>query len=329
MKGNRTMLTLNDLRRFAVARSLFPPTTLRRAMTRMGFVQADPIRAPARAQDLILRPRVKGYRTGDLQRHYESLGVEEDFFVNYGFVTAALHALMHPRPDARAHRKREQLLLEFVEQRGAVHPREAEEHFAHGTVRNYWGGSSHATTQMLDALHYQGKLRVARREKGIRVYRTHRHEAGPLDGAERRARVDALVDVVVNLYAPLPGASLSYYVRRLRYAVPQWEKDITAALGRARKRLAQARVDGVDWFWPNEENPRRAQMPEVVRLLAPFDPVVHDRTRFELLWGWVYRFEAYTPAPKRKLGLLRASAALARSRDRLGQPRDQGRRPNE
>lgn len=34
----------------------------------------------------------------------------------------------------------------------------------------------------------------------------------------------------------------------------------------------------------------------------PFDPVVRDRTRFELLWGWVYRFEAYTPAPKRKLG---------------------------
>jgi uncharacterized protein YcaQ len=39
-----------------------------------------------------------------------------------------------------------------------------------------------------------------------------------------------------------------------------------------------------------------------VRLLAPFDPVVHDRARFELLWGWTYRFEAYTPAPKRKLG---------------------------
>ena len=34
----------------------------------------------------------------------------------------------------------------------------------------------------------------------------------------------------------------------------------------------------------------------------PFDPVVHDRTRFELLWGWTYRFEAYTPAPKRKRG---------------------------
>ena len=42
--------------------------------------------------------------------------------------------------------------------------------------------------------------------------------------------------------------------------------------------------------------------PAMVRLLAPFDPVVWDRERLELLWGWVYRFEAYTPAPKRKLG---------------------------
>jgi uncharacterized protein YcaQ len=39
-----------------------------------------------------------------------------------------------------------------------------------------------------------------------------------------------------------------------------------------------------------------------VRLLAPFDPVVWDRRRFELLWEWPYRFEAYTPAAKRKLG---------------------------
>ena len=30
--------------------------------------------------------------------------------------------------------------------------------------------------------------------------------------------------------------------------------------------------------------------------------VVWDRRRFELLWGWAYRFEAYTPVAKRKLG---------------------------
>jgi uncharacterized protein YcaQ len=309
----RPPLTLDDLRRFAVRRSLFPPTTLRRAVARMKFVQADPIRAPARAQDLILRHRVQDYRAGDLERRYQSLGIEEDYFLPYGFVTRELQALMHPRPDLRvpaegnqslgaSERERERILLEFVEARGPVHPRVVEKRFAHGTVRNYWGGSSHATTQMLDALHYRGKLQVARREKGIRVYRTHRHGSAPLDEAARRARIDALVDVAVNLYAPLPASSLSFYVRKLRYAVPQWSDEITDALLRARERLAHARVDGVDWYWPKEENPRSALAPEKVRLLAPFDPVVHDRTRFELLWGWVYRFEAYTPASKRKLG---------------------------
>ena len=50
------------------------------------------------------------------------------------------------------------------------------------------------------------------------------------------------------------------------------------------------------------EQPRRREPDDAVRLLAPFDPVVWDRPRFELLWGWDYRFEAYTPVPKRKLG---------------------------
>ena len=40
------LVTLEDLRRQAIATSLFKPTTLRQAVERMGFVQADPIRAP-------------------------------------------------------------------------------------------------------------------------------------------------------------------------------------------------------------------------------------------------------------------------------------------
>jgi uncharacterized protein len=35
-------LTLDALRRYAVARSLFTPTTLARAVQRVGYVQADP-----------------------------------------------------------------------------------------------------------------------------------------------------------------------------------------------------------------------------------------------------------------------------------------------
>lgn len=324
------LITLDDLRRFTVAGSFFKPTTLKRALHRMDFVQADPIRAPARAQDLILRHRVKNYHAGDLERRYATLDIEEDFFVIYGFVTKSLQALMHPRSDSRvpaedvgspwpaAQKKRAQLLLEFVRERGAVHPREVDEHFSHGTVENYWGGSSNATTHLLDAMHYRGLLRVAWRENGIRIYTARQHELPPQAGrdacaplpaptdaaehhAQRGARIDALVDVAVRIYAPLPGPSLSFLVSRLRFAAPQWQTELKSALQRAKERLSHARVDGTDWYWAKESATHAASQ-ETVRLLAPFDPVVRDRARFEVLWGWVYRFEAYTPAPKRKLG---------------------------
>jgi hypothetical protein len=298
--SNLVTITIDDLRRFTVARNFPKPTTLNRALQRMGFVQADPIRAPARAQDLILRHRVNNYRAGDLERRYTSLDIEEDFFINYGYVTRSLESLMHPRPTLR--QRKAKLLLDFVRERGVVHPREVDEHFSHGTVTNYWGGSSNATTHLLDAMHYAGLLRIVRREKGIRIYAEHKHEPVPRNAAERRARMDALVDVVARIYAPLSAPGLWYYVRRLRYAAPQWEKELPGALQRAKERLTHARVGKVDWYWPAGEQLDDLSILEVVRLLAPFDPAVHDRDRFELMWGWTYRFEAYTPAAKRKLG---------------------------
>src|SRR5205809_7910362 len=94
------LITLDVLRRFAVARSLFKPTTLKRALDRLGFVQADPIRAPARAQDLILRHRVKNYHAGDLERLFPRRGIEEDSFVVYGFPTRPIQAIIYPRANA-------------------------------------------------------------------------------------------------------------------------------------------------------------------------------------------------------------------------------------
>jgi uncharacterized protein YcaQ len=299
-------LAFDTLRRYAVARSLFAPATLQKAIDTLGFVQADPIRAPARAQDLTLRHRVEGYRAGDLERFYTQLDVHEDFFVNYGFVSRAVSSLMHPRggptPWSAARGRHVKALLAFVRARGEVHPREVDEHFALGTVTNYWGGSSSATTHLLDQMHYRGLLRVARRDAGIRVYAVHEHAAVSREPAERRARLDALVDVIVAKYAPLTASGLNRLVKRLRYGVPQWAVDLNRAVVRAKQRLSHARVDGVDWYWPAGEHPAAAEPDDAVRLLAPFDPIVWDRPRFELLWGWEYRFEAYTPVTKRKLG---------------------------
>ena len=313
-------ITLDQLRTFAVKRSLFAPTTLKRALHKLGFVQADPIRAPARAQDLILRHRVIDYHAGDLEQLYAKLGVAEDFFINYGFVTHTVQALMHPRLSAlpkpgeqfmdpwrtsrwpAKRRKQADLVLEFVRERGAVHPREVDDHFSHGKVKNYWGGSSNASTHLLDAMHYSGMLRVSHREGGIRIYAAHQHGLAPIDDDGRRARIDALVDVAVGIYAPMPAARLAYVVSRLRFAVPQWYGELKIALQRAKQRLSHANIDGVDWYWPAGEGATRCKPDDAVRLLTPFDPTVWDRYRFEIFWGWTYRFEAYTPPSKRIRG---------------------------
>jgi uncharacterized protein YcaQ len=108
----------------------------------------------------------------------------------------------------------------------------------------------------------------------------------------------------VNIYAPLPASSLAQLIVMLKFAVPHWLDARKSALSRAKERLPHATIDGITWYWPEGENPwsRRHVVDDQVRLLAPFDPLVWDRRRFENFWGWAYRFEAYTPAPKRVRG---------------------------
>ena len=297
--------TLDDMRRYAVARSLFTPTSLGRAIDRLGFVQADPIRAPARAQDLTLRHRVKGYCAGDLERRYPKLAVEEDFFVNYGFLPREHLVLMHPRTAQRvwdaATRRRAADVLAFIREHGPSHPKDVMAAFDHGRTTNYWGGSSNATTHLLDGMHYRSMLRVVRRDAGTRVYDTVSHVD---DERSPREKAQALLDLVLAKYAPLPSRSLGQLVYHLSGGAPQLMPELKRVLAAARLELPQAKVDGMTWFWPAGDNPvsKRHEPGESVRLLAPFDPIVWDRQRFELLWGWPYRFEAYTPAPKRKLG---------------------------
>ena len=188
-------------------------------------------------------------------------------FVNYGFVSSAVEALMHPRglasrwPPGR--RQRAQLLLEFVRERGSVHPREVDRHFSHGRVTNYWGGSSSATTHLMELMHYGGLLRVVRREAGIRIYapaRARRRAEPERDvrpGAELPSsrRIDALVDVAVRIYAPLPARPSRRWcagcATRRRSGTASWEARCSAR-GTASRTPS---VDGIDWYWPAGERP--------------------------------------------------------------------------
>ena len=317
--------TLDDLRRYAVARTLFKPTTLARAIDKLGFVQADPIRAPARAQDLILRHRVTGYRAGDLERRYARLKIEEDAFVNYGFLPRRHLALMHPRTPTQswpaATRRKAADVLAFIRERGPTHPRLVEEHFSHGRRINAWGGSGLATTHLLDGMHYRGLLRVQRRDNGTRIYAAVEHAPGDLAPAARNERAAALLELVMGKYAPLPASSLVYLTRLLRYGAPHLQAEARVALAAARERWASA-------------THRRQALVLAGRREAAFAPMGRRRARAP---ARALRSDRLGPAPLRaalgldlslrglhagaaaKARLLRAAALVAGPHRRLGQ----------
>ncbi|MGZ8379633.1 MAG: DNA glycosylase AlkZ-like family protein, partial [Gemmatirosa sp.] len=174
--------------------------------------------------------------------------------------------------------------------------------FGDTRARNYWGGHSRATTRALEQLHYHGWLRVARRERGVRVYEAAR--AVPGDGPAAEERWRRLVALVAGIFGALPEASLRAALRLAHRGVSDVERrgGAIAELLRAGA-LERGTVDGVAWVWPADAAPTaRVEAPRTVRFLAPFDPLVWDRARVEQLWGWAYRFEAYTPAAKRQFG---------------------------
>ncbi|GIH16215.1 DNA glycosylase AlkZ-like family protein [Rugosimonospora africana] len=304
------MPSLGWLRRQAVGWSLPQrPGTLAAALAAMEFVQADPIRAPARAQDLILRQRVRGYRAGGLDRHYPALDIDEDRLYAYGFVARRLRPILYPRRNVHAAdgaftlTDRAADVLAFVRERRIAHPRDVQAQFGQERVVNDWGGTSSATTLDLERLRHYGYLRVADRVAGVRRYELAPPLGDPLDPGDRLRAVALLI---ARTLAPVPEATLGTAVS---FAVPWIRPPGGPRGGRpvirdllARGDLEAADVQGTRYVWPADLPPVETDPPARVRFLAPFDPVVWDRQRFGQLWGWEYRFEAYTPVAKRQLG---------------------------
>ncbi len=103
--------------------------------------------------------------------------------------------------------------------------------------------------------------------------------------------------VYARIFAPSPEKSLQSVIARHR-DLGNTRKTLRAMI--AAGELQRDVVDGVSYLWPEDASEHAP--PNQVRFLAPFDPVIWDRARFEHLWGWAYRFEAYTPVKKRVRG---------------------------
>ena len=106
----------------------------------------------------------------------------------------------------------------------------------------------------------------------------------------------------VHVFGPTTKRFLVSELAALKHLIPQRNErnklvDQLVASGQ----LAEVVVEGVTYLWIRDDW-QSSEIDERARIVTPFDPLVRDRQRFEQVWGWSYRFEAYVPAAKRERG---------------------------
>jgi uncharacterized protein YcaQ len=294
------------------------------AIERMRVLQIDTIHVVARSPYLVLFSRLGAYDVHWLDELLEEGRVFECWAHEACFAPFADHELhrRHAEEGRGGHWSMKSAqrtrashadgmtgLLEHIRAHGAVKASEFER--ANGASGGGWWGWKDEK-RWLEALFAHGELMIARRENFQRVY----------DLSERvleKARRHRLAEPVVDATAMHRRFALGA-VHALGIAQARWINDYFRSGGKlkdaaldafvASGELLRVEVDG--WNNPAYVHREHADLLAAAAsgrlrathtvLLSPFDPVVWDRERASAMFGFDYRIECYTPAPKRRYG---------------------------
>jgi uncharacterized protein YcaQ len=270
-------VTREEARRIAVRSQLLDGSAkdVLETVRRLGFLQLDPISTVAPPQQLVLWSRLGPYDRAELDR---LLWHERKLFEWNAFIWPIedLPLLRARMREPWGHLKWQRWAKEFLkeqaglrryvlrelERRGPMPSRELEHHAARADERTVWWGTRAQLTWMLELLQRRGRIAVAGRQGSQRLW----------DLAERWYPETETV--------PLREAKRLLDERRFRALGVRLEKGRLVAHPEA--------ADG--------------RVPKRVTFLSPFDRLVHDRDRAEVLWDFFYRLEMYVPKAKREYG---------------------------
>jgi len=153
---------------------------------------------------------------------------------------------------------------------------------------------------MLAILQRRGDVVVAGRRRGHKLYAIAEGWLPKVRTlpARERAREAALRSLRANGLATFK--QLRWYHAFNRHITPDAVRSLEAE-----GEIVRVEVEGEsEVFYALSDVERRLRTPFVGRttLLSPFDPLIKDRERLEMLFGYRYRIEIYTPVRLRKLG---------------------------
>jgi len=293
-----------------------------KVIDQLGFVQVDTINIVARAHDLTLWSRLEGYEPRLLKAllekdralfehwtHDASI-IPTRWYAHWKprFARAMARIEAHPWWEERMGGRPEEVLEHVRERIRAEGPLKSVD-FEHEGERGTWWAWKPAKAA-LEALWRSGELAIAGREHFAKRYdlaeRVH-PEAHALPGPEHEAHLEWACATAAERLVVFTPRELAEYWNEVPLAEARgWcaaaqrdgrlaPVDVASADGTA----SQAAFALADWAARLRRLP---DPPDQVRLLCPFDPILRDRARCLRRFGFDYRFEAFTPAPKRQYG---------------------------
>ena len=300
------------------------------AIRRMEMLQIDTINVVARSPYLVLWSRLGDYRPEWLDellaegKLFEYWAHEACFLPieDYGLYR---HRMLDPtamgwKYSATWMRERAgevAALLAHIRSRGPVRSSDFER--SDGKAGGWWEWKPEKRS--LEVLFTSGALMIARRHNFQRVYDLAERVLPGWDDERMPALGEVRRTFALRTVRALGLARAGWIPDYHRTRRPHVDPEALADEGL----LLRARVEGwKDTVYVHPEHAELARQasegrlaPTLTTILSPFDPVVWDRRRALELFGFDYRLECYTPAPKRRYGyftlpILRRGALIGR-----------------
>jgi uncharacterized protein YcaQ len=283
------------------------------AVEHLGYVQIDTINVVERCHHQILYTRIPSYRREHLR---QAQSVDKTVFEYWThalsyvpardlrFFTRAMKNDTHTiasRFYAGVTRGELQKVLGRVKRSGALTIRDIDDDDLR--EKDHEWASRKPSKRALQLAFYRGVLTISQREGMLKTYElTTRHfgidklpKAAPesermaylLDRALRAQGVVSL-DSICHLDAPSKAAIRKEVGKRMH-----------------RKALVPVAIEGSrheHWVAPELLDAALPPVDDIVHILNPFDPLVIQRKRLNLIFGYDHRFEAYVPKEKRVYG---------------------------
>ncbi|MHB1110101.1 MAG: winged helix-turn-helix domain-containing protein [Devosia sp.] len=289
------------------------PQATRAAIEHLGYVQIDTINVIERCHHHILFTRIPGYQRAHL-RQAQSIDKAVFEYWTHALAYVPVSDFRFHVPEMKRHRKEPhrwfakdgeqeyRRVLQLVRNEGALTIRDIDDDVL--VEKDHPWASRKPSKAALQLGFYNGVLTISERTGMLKTYELATRHFGwdklPRPASESQV-LNHLLDRALRAQGIVSLQSILHTHARIR---PALKALIEARV--KRRRLVPVALEGAEkaelWAAPPTLEENIDPGAPLVHILSPFDPLVIQRKRLGLFFGYDHIFEAYVPKEKRRFG---------------------------